>query len=292
MATKTYVLLSNMDADAPVFQQTPQGRQKVTKIPFHRPTLRQQFYKDGKSVVIRYKSHASTIFQDKQMEDDKIPANEPFSANEYTDLKFRHAVLVTNKLMAQNYLEAHPEFEGFTGECDDVREPKYKLIDKEADAKVKNSDIRLRAKALNKVLNLELEELQAMLIRLNGSFFITPDDKADCENLLVEFIDDAEEAGLNAILEDGDKMSIDDKTTVLIGKLLNAGTLSFDAIPDKVAKKDKAGKWVSVIDMGSEYEADEKKRLFAEFLNTKEGELLKGDLENDLSSVSKKSKKQ
>jgi hypothetical protein len=44
--------------------------------------------------------------------------------------------------------------------------------------------------------------------------------------------------------------------------------------------------------MGSEYEADEKKRLFAEFLNTKEGELLKGDLENDLSSVSKKSKKQ
>ena len=29
------------------------------------------------------------------------------------------------------------------------------------------------SKNLNKVLNMELEELQAMLIRLNGSFFIT-----------------------------------------------------------------------------------------------------------------------
>ena len=279
-----------MDADAPVFQQTPQGRQKVTKIPFHRPTLRQQFYKDGKSVVIRYKSHAQSIFQNEQIDVEKIPANEPFSATEYNDLKFRHAILVTNKEMAQKYLEAHPEFEGFDGECDDVRVPKFKLIDKIADAKIKNSDIRLRAQALNKVLSMELEGLQAMLIRLNGSFFLTPDNKEDCENLLVEFIDDAEEAGLNSILKEDTEISIDDKTTILIGKLINTGHLSFDAVQDKVAKKDKTGKWVSLIDMSSDYEIAEKKRLFAEFLNTKDGELLKSDLENDLAASTKKVK--
>lgn len=292
MATKTYILLPNMDADAPVFQQTPQGRQKVTKIPFHRPTLRQQFYENGKSRVIRYKSHSQFVDQNDQIEKEKILANEPFSSAEYNDLKFRHAILVTNKEPAQKYLETHPECEGFTGECDDVREPKYKLLDLEGEAKIKNSDIRLRARALNKVLNMELDGLQAMLIRLNGSFFMTPDNKEDCENLLVEFIDDAEEPGLNDILRDEAEVSIDDKTTVLMGKLINAGYLSFDMIPDKVAKKDRAGKWVSLIDMSSDYGMDEKKRLFAEFLNTKEGELLKSDLENDLSASAKKYKKQ
>lgn len=288
MATKTYVLLENMDADAPVYQQTPQGRQKVTKIPFHRPTLRQQFYKDGKSVVIRYKSYAESIYQNEQIEKEKIPANEPFSQTEYNDLKFRHAVLVTDKIPAQTYLEAHPECQGFDGSCDDVREPKYKLLDKEGEAKIKNSDIRLRVGAANKVLSMTLEGLQALLIRLNGSFFETPDNKPDCENLLMEFIDDAEEPGLKAIMQDEEDISLDDKTTVLIGKLIGANKLSFDMVQDKVAKKDKAGKWVSLIDMSSEYGADEKKRLFAEFLNTKDGAILKGDLENDLDEVATK----
>ena len=288
MATKTYVLLENMNADAPVYMQLGNGqREKITKIPFHRPTLRQQYYdENGNSKVIRYKSYSKFIDQWKQIDEEKILANEPFSQPEYNDLKFRHGVLVTNKIKAQEYLEAHPEFTGFKGACDDIKQPRYKLLDEVADAKNRNSDIRLRAKALNKVLSLDLTQLQAMLIRLNGSFFATPNEKEECENLLVEFIDDAEESGLNSILKDEENTTVDEKTTVLIGQLINSGKLSFDAVEGNVSKKDKDGKWVEVRSFSTEYSLDERKRLFSNFLNTPDGKPLKNDLENDLRETS------
>ena len=152
------------------------------------------------------------------------------------------------------------------------------------EAKEKNSDIRLRVKAASKVLELNLEDAQAMLIRLNGSFFKTPNDVEECQNMLMAFIDDSEEGGLKAVLQEEEDTNIDDKTTVLIGKLINAGLLSFDAVEGKVSKRDKNGEWITVRDLSPEYSLDERKRLFSNFLNTAEGNPLKVDLENDLRS--------
>ena len=294
MATKTYILLPCMDADAPIFQQTADNKRvQVKKIPFHRPTLRQTFYdENGVSKTIRYKSNAvnargeSVIDQRTQMDELKIEANDPFTTQERKDLMFRYGILVTNKKIVQDYAEAHPEFEGFIGTCDDVSQPRYKLLDNASENRIKNSDIRKRVKAANKVVDLTLEEAQAMLIRLNGSFFTTPMDLEECQNLLMDFVDDAEEGGLNAVLKDDDDATVDEKTTVLIGKLINAERLSFDAVEGKISKKDNDNKWITIRDMSAEYSMDERKRLFSDFLNTDDGKALKNDLQNDLAGLS------
>jgi hypothetical protein len=290
MSTKTYVLLDSLNSDAPIYQRVVgDQRVKIAKPPFYPIYLRMTFQdENGISRTIRYKSGAtdaegkSIIDQREQIDKLKIDANDPFTQNERKDRMFRNGVLVTNKKILQDYLEAYPGIKGFKGTCDDVPVPIYQLLDKESEEKVKNSDIRLRVKAANKVLSLDLEGAQSMLIRLNGSFFETPKDLEECQNLLMEFVDDSEEGGLKAVLKEDDEVNIDDKTTVLIGKLINAGKLSFDAVEGTISKKDKNGEWIKVRDMSAEYSLDERKRLFSDFLNTKDGKPLKEDLEKDL----------
>ena len=85
--------------------------------------------------------------------------------------------------------------------------------------------------------------------------------------------------------------TIDDKTTILIGSLLNAGLISFDATEGKISKKDKDGKWIVVREMSDEYSMEERKRLFSDFLNTDDGKALKTDLEKDLKAFEKAVKK-
>ncbi|MEO6305975.1 MAG: hypothetical protein ABIP51_22705 [Bacteroidia bacterium] len=285
MSTKTYVLLESMNAEAPVYQTTGDGqRSQVKKIPFHRPTLRQEFTdKDGNAKVIRYKSFSKFIDQDLQIEKEKLDANVAFTATERRDCEFRFATLTTNKVRAQEYLEAHPEFQGFDGYCENVRQPKYKLLDEAKEAETLNTEMRKRIKAANKIIDLELEDLQAMIIRLNGSFVETPNTKRECENMLMAFVDDGNENAVDAVLKEDKDLTVDDKTGVLIGRLLNAKLLSFDAVDGKISKKDKAGQWITVREMSSEYDMLEKMRLFSDFLNTDDGKALKNDLEKDLS---------
>jgi hypothetical protein len=297
MALKTYVLLPVMDADAPVYQKTADDQRiQVKKIPVYRPYVRMSFQdENGVGKVIRYKANAFSdgkpvIDQRVQIDKLKIEANEPFTRIEMRDLEFKHGVLLTTKLVAQEYLENYPAFEGFKGTCDEIRQPEYKLLDTEADSKLKNEDIRLRVKAASKVINLDLEQSQAMLIRLNGSFFQTPNDVVECQNMLMVFIDDAEEEGLKAVLKDEKDNTVDEKTTVLIGQLINAKLLSFEDVDGKISKKDKDGKWITVRDMSAEYSLDERKRLFSDFLNTEDGKALKLDLENDFKAISKPKK--
>ncbi len=321
MALKTYVLLPALDADAPVYQKTADGgRIQVTKIPVWRPFLRIA-YQDEKGIgkVIRYKANAVlseekegktvdrvVLDQREQIDKLKIDANEPFTRTEMRDLEFKHGVMFTNKLVAQEYLEAYPGFQGFKGTCEEVREPQYKLLDEAAEALIKNSDTRKRIEAASKVLKLNLDEAQSMLIRLNGSYFETPKPEnftgteeqriaaatGECQNMLWSFIDDAEEAGLDAVLMEEKDMNIDDKTTILIGKLLNNDLLAFDALEGKISKKDKDGKWIPVREMSDEYSLEERKRLFSDFLNTEDGKALKTDLEKDLKAFEKAAKKQ
>ena len=106
--------------------------------------------------------------------------------------------------------------------------------------------------------------------------------------MLIEFVDAAEDKGLDAVLKEDNETTVDEKTTVLIGKLLNAGILSFDKSEGKISKLDKSGKWIEVRDMSSAYSLDERKRLFSDFLNTSDGKALKDDLENDLKNNSAK----
>lgn len=292
MATKIYVLLESMDADAPVYQTLADGtRIQVKKIRSHRPTLRQDFQdEDGVGKVIRYKIGSQTIDQRVQIDKEKLEANARFTSQEYKDLEFNFAINVTNKKMVQDYLEAHPEFEGFKGFCDDVKSPRYKLLDEAGEQKIKNTDTRKRIKAANKIIDLNLEAAQELLLRLNGSFFVTPTELEPCQNLLIDFVDDAEEAGLDAILKEEAERTVDEKTTVLIGKLINAKVLSFDAVEGKITKV-KGGKEIILRDMSSEYSMDERKRLFSDFLNTTDGSALKNDLENDLADLEKPIKK-
>lgn len=312
MSLKTYVLLSSLDADAPVYQQTPEGRVQIKKIPVWRPYLRVSFQNEkGVGKVHRYKANAVLteekdgkevdriiLDQREQIDKLKIEANEPFTRHEMRDLEFKSGICFTNKLVAQAYLEAYPGFEGFKGTCDEVRGPEFKLLDEAAERVIKNSDTRKRIKAANKVADLKLDEARAMIIRLNGSFVATPntgDDQADldaCQEMLWDFVDDMEEAGLDAVLMDEKDITIDDKTTILIGSLLNAGLLSFDATEGKISKKDKDGKWIVVREMSDEYTMEERKRLFSDFLNTDDGKALKTDLEKDLKAFEKAAKKQ
>ncbi len=275
-----------MDANAPVYQKTTEGRVQVKKIPFHRPTMRQTFQdKDGNGKTIRFKMGSRTINQLEQIEKEKIAANERFTTAERRAIEFRNGVLTTNNTIAQQYLEAHPEFEGFDGSCEEITVRKYKLLDTGAEEKIKNTDTRKRIKAASKVIDLNLEEAQEMLIRLNGSFFVTPNELEECQNMLIAFIDDAEEPGLDAVLATQDEVNIDDKTTVLIGKLLNAKLLSFDSVEGKISKKDKSGKWITIRDMSSEYSLDERMRMFSDFLNSDDGKALKADLEKEVKKI-------
>lgn len=293
MPIKTYVLLDSMDSQAPIYQTTADGKRvQIKKMPYWRPYLRVTYQnEDGKSKTIRYKSSAtdsdgnSVLDQREQIDKLKIDANDPFTKTERRDLEFRNGILVTNKLISQDYLEMYPAIDGFKGFCDEVNQPVYKLLDEALENKIKNKDMRKRIKAANKIIDMELEEATALLIRLNGSFFETPKELDECQNFLMQFIDDAEEAGLDAVLQN--EINIDDQTTILIGKLINQGTLSFDAVEGKISKKDKSGKWITIRDMSSEYTVEERKRLFSDFLNSPSGKPLKDDLESDFSTAEK-----
>lgn len=286
MEFKQFVLLPVMDATAPIHQQLPEGkRARITKIPRHRPFLQVSFIdKDGKSRTIRYKSSSDKIYQDEQIKDG-ILANTKFTSNEYNDLVFKHGSLVTNKPNAIAFLLSHPECEGFEGICDDVKFPKYQVVDRGKENKVTNEDLRRRAKAATKILDLDLKQAQEMLIRLNGSFFETPKDVIECQNLLIDFLDNSEDAGVDAILKEDKTVTVDEKTTVLIGSLINAGRLSFNEIEGSISKKDRDGKWISIREMSTTYSLEERTRLFSDFLNTEDGKPLRTDLENDLKEV-------
>lgn len=293
MAIKTYVLLESMDSDAPIYQTTADGKRvQIKKMPVHRPTLRQTFQdKNGVTHTIRYKSNSNLIDQKEQKDVENIEANVPFTTREYRDLEFKFGILTTNKKVSQDYLEAHPEFNLFEGTCDDVTSPRYKQYDLGAEAKISNNEMRQRVKAASKIFSLDLEGAQAMLLRLNGSFFDVPKgDTAEekenalevCHEMLIKFVDDSEAEGLAAVLKEDKDMSVDDQTTVLIGKLINQGSLSFDKVKGSISKKDKNNKWVAVREMADTYEMDERMRLFSDFLNSADGKTLKDDLEKSL----------
>lgn len=284
---KTYVLLDALDSNAPIYQQVPgDKRVQLKKIPVY-PLYMQVTITtdDGKNKTMRYKGNATSIWQTDQIKDG-ILANERYTSKDRTEMQFRNGILVTAKPLAQDYLDNYPGNVNFTGQCDAIRTPFFKELDPVADNKTLANDFKKRLKAANKIAEMEgdVESLSTFLIRLNGSYFVTPNDAGELYKMAISFLDDAEEDGLDLILKKEDSLNIDEKTSILIGKLLNSGQLSFTQKEGAISKLGKDGKWVEVRDMGSDISVDEKLRLFANFLNTSDGKALKNDLENDLSS--------
>lgn len=289
--TKTYVLLESMDANAPIFLQTPEGRRsQIKKIPRHRPYLQVTFQdENGESKTIRYKEACNTILLEEQVDKFKIPANAKFTQTERDAPYFKFGILTTNKKNLQQFLESHPEFDGFKGYCDVVKSPKFRLLDEKKEEQVKNTDIKKRINAGYKIINMNLEDAQELLIRINGSHFEVPDDLATCQNMLTDFLDDTNERGLDEILKE--KPTSDDAMKVLVGKLINAKLLEFDAEGEVKKQSSDGSKFVVVKSYPSQYPIDEKVQMFSLFLNTDEGKNLKEDLKKDLEKFEKAKKK-
>lgn len=285
---KTYVLIESMNNTVPIFQRVNKDqRVPIVKRATYAPYLQLIMQdKDGISKHVRYKEGCKTFDFDEQVEKYKIPANAKYTQSEYKDRQFIDGVLVTNKKTLQDWLEMIPSFDGSENTSDEIQVA-YTIYDKSNENKIQNAATRKRAKAVDKVLNLDLEAAHALIIRLNGSFFVPPDDLDECQNMLVEFVDAAEDKGLDAVLVTDAELTIDEKTTILIGSAINAGILSFDKVEGKISKKGKDGKFAPVRDMSSEYTLDERKRLFSDFLNTDDGKALKDDIEKDLKKVKK-----
>ena len=251
MAFKTYVLLPHTESDAPIYKRiNKEQRVKFQKRPVDHAYLQTTVtLKDGdtgKQInrTIRLKLSSDTIFQDEQMKAG-IPANTPFTNAEKDAVKFTNGVLTTNKEIVQKFLETTWQFDGFTGERDaDQRRPLYTLFDKQAEIKGINKAIRLQARAINKVMEMEdLKEAQDLMIRLNGFVFETPKELEECQNQLADFINKADEKMLEKLLEDNVTKSED--TLMLIGRAATEGILSFTQNENQVSIL-KNGKWVDV----------------------------------------------
>ncbi len=297
---KTYTLLPSMDVNAPVFVRISKDqRVRIDKLPKWSPFLKVTFQDtDGRNKTIRYKETANSIYQDIQIKEEGIPANEPFTTNERRAPEFRNGVLVTNKVFLQNYLDNYPANEVFYPEgkpakinCPDVTFPTYKEYKKSDELKTNNEDFRLRTKAANKIAELELTAAQEMIARLLGVAFEVPkaiDGKTEtealdeCIDILVSYLDGAELDGLNAILQDTETSQ--DKVVIMVNKLLSAGVVSFDEVAGQVSQMVNK-KWVKVTDMPDGLEQSEKQRLFVDFLNSEAGAVQLSDLEKKVKKI-------
>jgi hypothetical protein len=291
MALKTYVLLEHTRPTAPIYQRVnATQRVRLDKRPVDHAYLKQTFTTpEGKNRTARLKLNCDTIWQDEQIKPEVgVLANEPFTQQERDAVKFNYEFLHTKNETVQKYLESVPQFDGWwdpekIGKGSSTESPLYTVLNKELEAKVTNAEFKKRLKAANKIAAIEdLKEMQDLMIRLNGSFFTPPDNEIDCQNLLIEYVDDANDEMLDALLKEDKDVSIDEKVTILIGRAINEEIISFEAIPNQVAKKQANGGWKPVKEISSTYPLEERKRYFAEFLTIDDGKLLRRDLEKEI----------
>lgn len=284
---KTYVLLDELNSNAPVFQVVGDNQRVQLKTPPVYPLYLQVTFtgEDGKNRTMRYKGNSNTIWLDEQIKDG-ILANEKYTSGEREARKFKNGIaMVTNETL-QKFYDNHPGNVKFKGTCEAYPRPVFRELDPTVEAKATNTEFKKRLKAANKIDSLDLSGAQALLIRIFGSFHPVPPTLEDCQNQLADYLDDAGEQGIAAILKDEEDTTVDEKTDVLIGKLINAGKLSFSQTEGEISKLGNDGQWIKVRDMSTEYPMKEKIRLFGNWLNTNDGKALKNDLEEDLKSVS------
>lgn len=282
---KTYVLKSHTESSAPHFIRVNRDqRVQFQKRPIDHAYLQQTFtFEDAEGTqqnkTARLKLNSNTIWQDEQIKMG-IPANAPFTQAERDAVRFTNGVLMTNKKIVQTFLEAVPQFEGFKGERDgEVKEALYELFDKTEKLKSDNKEFLKRVKGAAKIAELyENEDAKAMkdlMIRLNGAFFKAPDDIEELLAQLTNYVDDADEAMLDKLLDD--TMTQDEALVILVGKAVNADIISFDKSQNQVSLK-KNNSWVDVKMISSNIEPSERQRLFVEFIASPDGKYIAEDL--------------
>lgn len=299
MPVKTYVLLPHTNSTAPIYiKVNKEKRVRLEKRPIDAAFLQITFtesdqgIKEGefpKNRTLRLKMNSNSIFQDEQIKEG-ILANVPFTTAERDAVVFKQGVLTTRYDIVQKFLDSHPQNKKFKGLCDSIKQPLFEEYDKSVELKTTTNDFRKRLAAANKIAAItDLKEGQDLMIRLNGTFFKTPDTMDEVMSGLIDFLDNAEELGLDKILSD--TVTKDEKITILVGRAINAGIISFDAKPNQVSLK-KNNVWVDVKMISSDLSGSERQRYFAEFLASKDGELLLNDLKKqvDESLVKKLSK--
>jgi len=298
MALKTYVLLPHLHPTAEIYVQINKNQKaRLNTLPQWQPYLITTFVDEAEEVIdydkksptylkkipnpkkgenrtIRLKLNSNTPYQDDQIEKEKIPANQPFSQAEYKAVKFIHNTLSTVNPVVQRYLEVYPGFSDFVGYSDEVKKPAYKLYDPNVEIVSENTEFKKRLKAANKIAELEVKEAQDLLIRIYGTFYKVPDTLEAAQNALVNYMDSSDDA-LDEILKTD--TNLDDEVTILLGRLVSQGKLSFDAVAGQVCKK-KGNDWIELKAIGNDYTPLERQRYFSEFLTSQAGKLLLDDL--------------
>lgn len=308
MALKTYILLPHTDSSAQVYvQPNPNQKIRLTKRPVDHAYGQVTFMdRDGVTKTIRLMvgSGCNEIFQDLQIKPEiGLPANAKFTQADRDAVKFVEGVLQTEDPTVQKFLETSPQFEDFwnpdkdpkknerpnkqgrVGKCADIRQPLYKLHDETVELEEEDRMFVKRLTAANKINKIkEVKEAQALMYRLNGSFFKAPNDIKKCRSELVRFLDSADDAMLDELLKED--FNVDEETTILIGKAIGLDVISFDKVPDQIVMI-RGADFVPLKEISSEYSQEQRKMYFAEFLTSKDGTPMLNDIKKKVAAAEK-----
>ena len=285
---KTYVLLEHTKSSASVYVQV--SKDKRVRIGDKRPVdhaFNQITFMDyeGKNRTIRLKLSCDEIYQDVQIKQHLIPANEKWTQEERDALRFTNGSLVTDNPVVQNFLETSPQYDKFwvpdekgrVGRCASIKRPLYTLYDETVELAEEDRMFNLRLKAANKIGAINsLKEAQDLMIRLNGSFFKTPDNLLKCRSELIRYLDAANEEMLDRLLKD--EITLDEEVTILIGRLVSQKQISFDKVKNQVVQMLPNGKTKNLKEISSDYDLEDRKQYFLDFLTSEDGKLMFNDL--------------
>lgn len=290
---KKYVLVDAVKSTAQIFAKSNINDKDGIRLDTPRRVgLRLQHVftdKNGKQKKTRYKQGASSIFMDEQMKPtgDNIPANDKYSDEERETLFLINGVLVSNDEFVHSFLDKdnNPQREDFTGRNRGGAGSIFRELDEVGIANIENKFIRDTAKALTKIFEMDLTEVQSLVALLFGSSYPTPSRLEDCQNLCSKSLEGNEER-INLVLN-GD-WGKDGEITVLLNKAITKDVISFTNKADFVQIK-KGKDWIDAkMVVADSYE--QREILFRQHLASPEGELLKKDIEGLVAEPKQNSK--
>lgn len=308
MALKTYVLLEHTRPTANVYiQPNKDQRIRLNDRILDHAYLRITFSdRDGKTKTIRLKMGCDSIDQNEQIKEFLIPANTPFTQFEKDAVAFRYGSLSTTEEIVQKYLEASPQFDQFwipmvknadgkwamdpkgkRGTCHEVFRPLYQLYDESVEIVSDNKLFKKRLRAANIIAALDLEGANDMLLNIFGRYHKLATTVEHAQNQLVDFLDGANEEGMDFVIRAAKDTTVDEDVKILVGKLVQLGHLDFDSVGDQVVKK-VGDKTMKLLELSSAYEPDIRVQMFSDFLLTNDGKALQEDLKKDLEKLNKK----
>jgi hypothetical protein len=281
--TKKYVLIDAVKSTAQIFVGE-RDTDKAFRLDTPRQVglyLKHNFTdKSGKRKITRFKLGANSIFQDEQIKNDMILANERFTTDERRTLYLINGVLVTDDEFLQSFLheDNNPQRLEFTGRSRGSITPLIMELDEEKISDDENDFIFRTAEAIMKIRSMTKDEAAAFVALFRGASYPIPERLKDCQNILSKDLEGSDER-INMILNAD--INPDSQVVILLNKAINKGILSFEIKPDFVQVK-RGEQWLDAkMVVADSYE--EREILFRQYLASPEGELLRKDIESLLS---------